>query len=167
MKITNICWRKGFNSRGVSPEDAHAELEKIRSDKDNINPDDVVSAAKDKNNKLHKYFEWDDSKAGKAYRRQQAQIMINSVQVVYQEMPKQPIKAYSVVKQESFSSPTKAVYTTTEEMLGDQEMRQELLSRALRQAISFKKQYEHLVELADLMGTFDEIIENLEEAIAN
>jgi hypothetical protein len=46
-----------------------------------ITPDAVVHAAEVPTNPLHGYFEWDDSKAGHAYRVDQARNLIRSVKV--------------------------------------------------------------------------------------
>jgi len=47
-----------------------------------ITPETVVRAAKAKDSPLHSHFEWDDEKAGHAYRIEQARSLIRSVQVV-------------------------------------------------------------------------------------
>jgi hypothetical protein len=47
-----------------------------------ITPEAVVQAAADPDSVLHEHFEWDDSKAGYAYRLEQARQLIRSVQVV-------------------------------------------------------------------------------------
>jgi hypothetical protein len=49
--------------------------------KGKLTPDDVVRAARDPNNALHEYFDWDDSVAGQKWRIQQARHLIASVQV--------------------------------------------------------------------------------------
>lgn len=47
-----------------------------------LTADRVVSAASDPGSPLHDHFEWDDEKAGHAYRLEQARRLIRSVQVV-------------------------------------------------------------------------------------
>lgn len=44
-------------------------------------PDQVVESARHPLSPLHDYFEWDDAKAGDAYRLQQARALIRSVRI--------------------------------------------------------------------------------------
>ncbi len=41
-------------------------------EKNMLSPDEMVKSAKDPKNPLHKYFEWDPSKAARKYREYQA-----------------------------------------------------------------------------------------------
>jgi hypothetical protein len=47
-----------------------------------ISSEDIVNIAKPKTSKLHKYFTWDDKRAGKLYRIQEARALIASVQEI-------------------------------------------------------------------------------------
>jgi hypothetical protein len=56
------------------------ELEKLQHE-GRLNPDNVIEAAKDPNNVLHKRFEWDDSIAAQKYRLEQAEQLIKRVKL--------------------------------------------------------------------------------------
>ena len=64
-----------------SRKEIDAEISRIYNENGNITPDLVIKAAKDPNNVLHHLFEWDDSKAGNAYRVDQARQIITSVKI--------------------------------------------------------------------------------------
>jgi hypothetical protein len=63
-------------------KEAEAELEEIYDEQGELTEDAILKKAKLKNSALHDYFEWDNSKAAEAYRRQQARGVIASVTVV-------------------------------------------------------------------------------------
>ena len=63
--------------------DLREELLAIRASQGRLTPQLVVDAARPASSPLHSRFEWDDSVAGEAFRRQQAQELIRKVRVVY------------------------------------------------------------------------------------
>lgn len=58
------------------------ELKKIQQESSVITPKLVVLAAEDEANPLHKYFEWNNTKAAERYREWQARSLIISVYLV-------------------------------------------------------------------------------------
>jgi len=48
-----------------------------------LTPDDVLTDAADPDSPAHAYFTWDDTKAGHAYRLDEARTLITSVRVVF------------------------------------------------------------------------------------
>lgn len=56
------------------------ELEKLRR-RERISPYDVVSAARDRGNPLHTYFEWDNLVAAQEHRLAQAREMIGAIEI--------------------------------------------------------------------------------------
>jgi hypothetical protein len=57
------------------------KIEKKRGGR--LTPDDVLADAQDPSSPTHAYFTWDDSKAGHAYRLEEARTLITSVRVVF------------------------------------------------------------------------------------
>ena len=57
------------------------EISRIYNENGTITPDLVVKVASDPKNVLHHLFEWDDAKAGNAYRVDQARQIITSVKI--------------------------------------------------------------------------------------
>jgi len=73
-----------MDTNGQAPETKHVviarELKKIYDAKlQRITPDAVVAAAKPKAHPLHSFFEWDNRKAGNAFRVYQARLLIQNV----------------------------------------------------------------------------------------
>ena len=74
-----------------------------------LTPSMVVNAAKPKSAPLHKYFEWDDKKAGHEYRLMQARKIIRVVQVVVDGHKERFIHVPSVKRQEGQYMPVSVV----------------------------------------------------------
>ena len=67
------------NVQRAATRAALAELEKENDGR--LAPEDVVDAAEPEDHPLHCHFEWDDGKAGRAYRIDQARRLIASITV--------------------------------------------------------------------------------------
>ena len=52
-----------------------------------ITADEVVELAKDPDNPMHGYFEWDNQKAGHQYRLYQARKLIAGIKITYEDKP--------------------------------------------------------------------------------
>jgi hypothetical protein len=58
------------------------ELDRIDQSETGLTPEAVVRVAKDPDNPLHSWFEWDDAKAGHQHRISQARVLIKRVKIV-------------------------------------------------------------------------------------
>lgn len=67
--------------------DLRSHLQNIYDVQGKLTPELVVEVARDPGHPLHHRFEWNNSLAGEAYRRQQASELIRSVQVTYAKAP--------------------------------------------------------------------------------
>lgn len=77
----NYNWKLKGLAKGINPEDAVNELTRIQSLYGSITPELIVQSAEDESSVLHKFFEWDDTRAGRLWRIQQARILLNNIQV--------------------------------------------------------------------------------------
>jgi len=118
-------------------------LIELHNDCGRLTPPLVVDEAKKENSPLHDLFEWDDEKAGHAYRLKQARDLIRRVYVVV-------VRNNKEVKEHVFfhtcDSDNEPVYYTKEVLTGDVS----LLEEAERQAI---------VKLKIALGTLTELQE--------
>lgn len=76
--------RRGGNNKekGVRlTEEAIAELKALEDRRGRLTPQQVVETAEPDNSPLHGFFEWDDAKAGAAYRIEQARELIRRVKI--------------------------------------------------------------------------------------
>ena len=153
--MPKISWSRGYRAK-IKPEVAHTALEKIREKNGNLTAGMVLLEAKKARNPLHKAFEWDDSTAAEEFRLEQARRMLRSIEIVYTELPKTPLRQYEVVTEPAKKdSPERKVYKTVEEILEDPTTRDELLGRAIRDAITFRKKYHALSELSQVFAELD------------
>lgn len=168
MKKTDIKWREGYRSK-VKAEDAYAVLQGIReSHNGELTPEDVLKKAKLKRSPIHNAFEWDDEKASHKYRLEQSRGMIRSIEIVRDSLPERPTRVFEIIRVSTPNEdkPTKNVYKTTEDILADPVARDELLSRAIRDALSFRRRYHMLSELAKVIDVLDNVVSNADEMIA-
>ena len=90
--------------------------------------------------------------------------MLRSIQVIYPESPKQkPSRQYMVVTEAAKQGqPERKVYRTTKEIMQDPIARDEVLGNAIREAISFRRKYAELSELANVFVAMDDFVLNTE-----
>ena len=124
------------------------ELESLRRPDGTIKPEDVVEYAKDPSTKLHSRFEWDDSKAGAAYRLWQAREVIRVVVRVIDGTELPPTRVY--VSLPSDRERDGGGYRAVVDVLSHPRRRQELLSLALAEAEAWQLKYRNLVELDEV-----------------
>lgn len=155
-------WKSGYRAK-CSVEEAFDVLEMIRKRDGNITPKAVVDEARPKNSPLHPaIFEKSQKQAAEAHYLEEARKMIRSIEVIYVKAPKAPAKQYSVVTQapEKPDDKPRKVYQSTEEALKDPVMRDEILGNAIRDAITYRRKYAHLQELAQVFTAIDEFVAN-------
>lgn len=91
--MTPFGFKKGARLKGgLDPQVTGEALADIRERRDGkLDPQDVVDVARH-DNALHGAFEWDDSVAGEAFRRDQARNLIRAVVILVEELdaPEQP-----------------------------------------------------------------------------
>lgn len=125
-------------------------LQAIYDGRGELTPALVVDEARPEDHPLHNRFEWDDAKAGEAWRREQAAQLIRSVKIIYAKTRKGPkdVRAYTAVRGEQSHQ---ANYMPTEEALADDFTRQLILRDMKREWQAFKRRYEHMAEFAELI----------------
>lgn len=138
--------------------DLRETLTAIYKDRGELTPQAVVDEARSESHPLHSRFEWDDEKAGEAYRRVQAGALIRSVKIVYTETPageKRSVRAFSA----RGNSPTVenrepadiGGYAPTEELVRDDISRKILLRELQREVQALQRKYGHLEEFAAII----------------
>jgi hypothetical protein len=164
--IIKIRWKNGYRTKGDA-QVAYKRLEEIKEKCGGVlTAGAVVEDARKNNSPLHKQFEWDDSIAAELHRLDQGRYIIRSIQVVYEDAPDlKPQKLYVTTTQSAKKdSPERKVYRTVEETLKDPDARSELLMYAMRDAISFRRKYHMLSELASVFTAIDSFSELSEKA---
>ncbi len=160
--IKSVQWKSGSHSRG-NALDCFKELQSVKKAGGGLlSPSDVVDRAVPEDNPLHKNFTWDDTEAGRLYREEQARLVVRSIEVVMKPstgVSTRPIRAFVSVSSSPTKETTKSVYVTIDEALSDPIMRDEVLSRAIREALSFRKKYAELSELSKVFAAIDNFMQ--------
>lgn len=110
---------------------------------------DIVEAAKPAESPLHRYFEWDDSKAAELYREDQARNLFRSIAVKmvnrdgHEDLIRafHPIQVKAVLPEEDKATQQKS-YTPLAIIVEDPTMRQEVVRDAKQHLIAFRTRFE-------------------------
>jgi hypothetical protein len=126
------------------------QLLAIRTRHGRLDPVLVVDAARDEAHPLHSRFEWDDSVAGEAWRRSQAQELIRSVRITYREPTEKEaghsIRAFHAVRREDGYT-----YEPAEEIRQDPFARRLVLADMEREWKALYRRYQEFAEFADMV----------------
>lgn len=137
---------------GVDAQIVGEELERLGSGNlGALRPAAVVAAARSPTSPLHPAFEWDDSVAAEAHRKQQARQLIGAiVTVVPESRSTEPVRAFINVRQQEDQS-----YVPIRVALGDDALRAAVLAQATRELVAWRQKHRELNELADLFAQID------------
>jgi len=119
-----------------------------------LTPDIVVDDASSQRSPLHQYI-WKESNTEAAHQRRiaLAEHLIRSITVVIEsESEPKSIRAFVVIEKKG-----EAQYIDTEVALSDQEMRRQVLSRALSELNALRRKYADLKELASVFAAIDKL----------
>ncbi len=119
-------------------------IEAIRQKEGAVSPAKVVEAAKDKESVLHRYFEWNDKKAGASYREQQAAHLLRALVVVSADDMDltHPVRAFVSVRHAAEESDDgKGTYTSISEAVRVVSYREQLIQDALRDLDAYRVKY--------------------------
>lgn len=122
-----------------------------------VSPRSVVEVARDPANILHGFFEWDDARAGEAFRLVQAQGLIRSVKIRVVVESKEPTRVNIVVQRAFPSLPSlrgaKSGSYVPIETIADPS---ELVNEVLTQLQSLRKKHSALKQLSGVWRAVDE-----------
>lgn len=131
--------------KGLDADAVAAEFDRIRAVYGDLQPEYVVAESKEAGALLHACFQWDDTLAAEAYRREQARQLIKNVYVVVtNEEVKCEVRAFVNV------APAKDLpksYTPIQEVVQNKDAYDELLAQAKAEMQSFVRKYAQLTEL--------------------
>lgn len=170
-----IRWKRGsrFTEAAVPVEKAYAEICRVKEENGGqVTAEDlVVYAGSHTRSTMHKLIGmddgWDDASAAHRYRVMKAGNILRSIEVVYSDNQKEPVRAFNVdtstwTKGDSKYKP----YRGTDDILKDDVARAALLQSALNELIAFQRRYRALNELAVVMRQIDSFMEEFHSAAA-
>jgi hypothetical protein len=86
--------------------------------------DDVLQAAQDEDNILHRHFEWDDSEAAKQFRREQARSLIQRCKITVLDSTPTHVRAFISLPSDREAG---GGYRMTANVLGNEDMKEEFI----------------------------------------
>lgn len=79
--MSNYTWRIKSMAKGIDPDLAIKEIERIENVYGGITPETVLEASREPDAVLYSLFQWDNDKAANQYRLQQARTLINNIEI--------------------------------------------------------------------------------------
>lgn len=134
------------------------ELERIRSiSRDGrLHWEDVVNAARNLRNPLHGYFDFSPKAALEHYLRAQAEELIASYTVVIQTEDGSRVRTRAFVSLTT-DRQSGGGYRSVVEVMSDEDLKRQLLADALAELAGFKRKYEKLKELSNILKAIDDL----------
>lgn len=121
-----------------------------------ILPESVVEAARPASSPLHKYFEWDNTKAAQEWRLEQARYLIR-VCVEVAKLPNNEPQEIRVFVSLPSERNKKGGYRLMVNVLSDVERREEMLQMALDELTRLRSKYAKLRELSSIFQAIDRV----------
>jgi hypothetical protein len=148
-------FRSGSRIAGIEPDVAVSALMEIKNKHGRLNARDIVDEASDPSHPLHPAFQWDDRKAGDAYRLWQARHLSRSVEVIRVETgdavdpPSEPIFVSTVKNKESY-------YSTVGEVIAEEETYIAAMSQLQRKRDQLERMINYLKSRAESTPGFED-----------
>lgn len=124
-------------------------LQDIYERRGQLDPDIVLEEARPVSSPIHDRFEWDDSVAAEAWRKEQAHELIRSVKVVYAKPDTD--QRIEIRQWHAVSSPTGHTYEPLEKVSTDPLLRQLVLRDMEREWRQLKGRYETFSEFTTMV----------------
>ena len=122
------------------------ELERIRSERGVLTPDEVLKEAENPDSPLHEAFEWDNDAAARQHRLTQARRLIVSIRIINPPTAK-PMTAFVSVRDPEHGR----TYMPTVQALTSDDLRARLLMEARQMIESLERRYQYLVDAGDIL----------------
>lgn len=150
---TKYSWRAGHGQ--VSPEAAGKVMESIEARDGAVTAQTFLDESRPEESPTHGCFEWDDSIAAEKYRLHQSQNTILDLIVTIKTDEKTVKKpAFVNVNTAGTASYNNVVYAFSVE-----ESKSNVLNNALRELAAFKRKYESLTEMTDVIKAINDVLE--------
>ena len=118
-----------------------------------LTPKRLLDASRVEDAPLHNEFEWDDSAAAEAYRESQAAHIIRCIIIKPDDAPRNPVRAFVRVTEESGD------YTPMHVVIKHCDMMERLMACAIKEMESFVRKYDSIKELSDVIESMNSILD--------
>lgn len=165
-KIFKAKYGSRINNKQAKEYGEHLdELIKIHGNK--LTPKNVIDDAEKEESPLHGFFEWNDGKAAREWRLQQARVLMGSitVEIIELDSPTENLEIELPENIRGFSNITEEktegrIYVNIDRIAKEENLRQYLVKQAWKALLHWKQQYKEYIE-------FDKIIKAIEETEKN
>lgn len=142
--------------RGASPAVIGNRLEELRSKNGGVlTADLILEAAKNQNDPMHSWFDWNPLDAARKWNLSQARQLVSSITVVYRTEGSKETK--SVRAYLSVATETAREYRAIIDIQTDERLRDAILERALTELKAFQRKYEDLREFTSIFAELEVI----------
>lgn len=136
--------------KGLFKADAEQVYNEITSIGEEVSPQEIVDMAADPNTELHKCFTWDDTDAANKWRKQEARMVSCNLVVKYTDKKGNSENLRVLVQAERGRS-----YTPVTLITRNDDAYAETLRRAKAELSVFKKKYQQVRELEEIIALID------------
>jgi len=173
MEKINVKWKSGvrFNA---NPEKVYQEVEIIRKEiNSKTQPEDLIEYAKDPNTELHKCFEWDNTKAAFAHRKQQARMVLNGLyitKVKIKDITIEDVKVSECIIKPIEENKVEKYYNPPIESLSREDEAEILIKQVLNDLYPLLEKLKKYILIAksynpDIMNSLNSSINNLKNEV--
>jgi len=153
-------WKLKSLAAGINPEDANAELNRIKNVFGAITAKTILQAATPEDSLFHRLFEWNDSIAAIKHRLTQARTLVNNLQVtiVRDEHKKISAPVFEITRNEHGVRSYKSCFeiaTTPADL-------RYVKANAFKELQYWKRKYETYSELSDVVLNVEKALEHFE-----
>ena len=159
-------YRAGYRPALKNPQVVGDKLQELRDQNNGLTASIIIEDAKKKKSVLHGAFEWDDSKAAHHWRLHSASHLMRSVEIVSTSAKGDTRSLPAFVFVETEEGPR---YESLARVLDDDEMRIQVINRALKEFEQWQQRYKDYNEFLSVFESFGKTRKRLEqkhEAIA-
>jgi len=147
-------WKTGSQIK-ADPNAAGAQFEQLEKTA-GVTAETVLNANKSKSAPLHNEFEWNNGTAAHLYRLHQSRHCIGSLCKVVETEEQQEIEVRAFLK-----TTAEAPYESINVIIQNEDKREAMLARALKELQAFMTKYEMLKELQPVREIMEDIIERI------
>lgn len=140
-------WKPG--ARCKADVNVVGEILETMAAEDRLTAANLVEDSRPEEAPLHNEFTWDDTKAAESWRRQEAMMIINSVEIRIENH--EPVQAFVKI------SSAERNYLQTSVLIRAKETRDILLENALRELQGIQRKYAAIAELADVFREIEKL----------
>lgn len=159
MKREVAKWKDAARCKGVDPQVAAKVFQRV-ANKGDLTPEAVLSEASKKRNPLHKFFEWDDSVAGRKFRLEQARYLIRSLEITV-ESAGRPEVSVTVRKYVSLGRGVEdgkeSKFHNINVVMSETDLRDQLIRKLWNEMLAAKQKYSHIIEFKPIWDAIGEV----------